>query len=154
MTAPSGTIVLTGANGGLGTALVRNIVSNSGLVGYHGVYTVRDVAAATSLQSALQSSTKPHSHDILPLDLATPSSVRNAAAAINTKVSAGDMPRIRALILNAGYREPQGQTRTESGLDVAFASNYLGHWLLVLLLLQSMDTKLGRVVIVGGWTHE
>jgi len=58
------------------------------------------------------------------------------------------------LILNAGYRDQHGQTWTESGLDMAFASNYLGHWLLVLLLLQSMDRELGRVVIVGGWVHD
>lgn len=153
MTAPKGTIVVTGANGGLGTAIVQSIVARPELAAYHGVYTVRDVATATSLQSALQAS-KSRPHELLPLDLSNPSSVREAAATINAKVSTGEIPRIRALILNAGYREPQGQTRTESGLDIAFASNYLGHWLLVLLLLQSMDLELGRVVIVGGWVHE
>jgi NAD(P)-dependent dehydrogenase (short-subunit alcohol dehydrogenase family) len=153
MSAPKGTIVVTGANGGLGTAIVQSIVARPELAAYHGVYTVRDVATATSLQSALQAS-KSHPHNILPLDLSKLSSVREAAAAINAKVSAGAIPRTRALILNAGYREPQGQTQTESGLDIAFASNYLGHWLLVLLLLQSMDWELGRVVIIGGWVHE
>lgn len=153
MSDPKGTIVATGANGGLGTAIVQSIVARPELAAYHGVYTVRDVATATSLQLALKAS-KFHPHDIQPLDLSKLSSVREAAATINAKVSAGKIPRIRALILNAGYREPQGQTWTESGLDIAFTSNYLGHWLLVLLLLQSMDWELGRVVIVGGWVHE
>lgn len=153
MTAPKGTILLTGANGGLGSAIVESIVSRPELAAYHGVYTVRDVIMASSLQSTLQV-TKSHSHHILPLELSELSSVREAAATINAKVSAGQIPRIQALILNAGYRESQGQARTESGLDIAFASNYLGHWLLVLLLLQSMDRDSGRIVIVGGWVHE
>jgi hypothetical protein len=30
----------------------------------------------------------------------------------------------------------------------------LGHWLLTLLLLQSMNFDAGRIVIVGGMVHE
>jgi len=55
------------------------------------------------------------------------SSVREFAAIINAKVSAGEIPRIQALVLNAGYREPQGQAWNDDGLDTACASNYLGH---------------------------
>lgn len=153
MAAPNGTILLTGANGGLGTAIVDVIVSKPDLSGYHGIYTVRDPNTATTLKSALRA-TKSHPHEILSLDLSDLATVRKAAAAVNAKVSAGEIPRIRALILNAAYREHQGQTRTENGLDIAFASNYLGHWLLVLLLLQSMDQESGRIVVVGSWVHE
>ncbi|KAK6063172.1 putative short-chain dehydrogenase, partial [Seiridium cupressi] len=81
-------------------------------------------------------------------------SVHKAAANINAKVSAGEIPRIQALIFNAGYREPFGQTRTKNGFDAAFATNYLGHWLLVMLLLQSMNKESGRVVVVGGFVHD
>ncbi|TVY48341.1 Protochlorophyllide reductase C-like protein [Lachnellula occidentalis] len=153
MTALKGTVLLTGANGGLGSAIVQSITTRPELATYHGVYAVRSLATATLLKSTLQAS-KSHPHDILPLDLSELSSVRETAATINAKVSTGEIPRISALILNAGYREPQGQTWTESGLDIAFASNYLGQWLLALLLLQSMDWELGRVVIVGGWVHD
>ncbi|RYP84557.1 hypothetical protein DL769_001145 [Monosporascus sp. CRB-8-3] len=153
MITPKGTILVTGANGGLGSAIVGIIASRPELAAYYGVYTVRDVATAGPLQSALQA-TKFHSHDVMSLDLSELSSVREAAATINAKVSAGEIPRIRALVLNAGYREPQGQTWNKGGLDTAFASNYLGHWLLVLLLLQSMDRDSGRIVVVGGWVHD
>lgn len=153
MTTSKGTILMTGANGGLGTAVIQRILTEPELAAYHGLYTVRNVATATSILPAL-TVTKHHTYDILPLDLSKPSSVREAAASINAMVSNGDIPRIRALILNAGHREPQGQTWAENGLDIAFATNYLGHWLLVLLLLQSMDRESGRVVIVGGWVHE
>ncbi|RYO81222.1 hypothetical protein DL764_009794 [Monosporascus ibericus] len=133
MTTPKGTILVTGANGGLGSAIVESIASRPDLAAYHGVYTVRDVAKAGPLQSALQA-TKFHSHEVMSLNLSELSSVREASATINAKVSAGEIPRIRALVLNAGHRDPQGQTRTKGGLDTAFASNYLGHWLLVLPL--------------------
>lgn len=153
MAALKGTIFLTGANGGLGTSIVDAIVSRPELSGCHGIYTVRDADNATALQSALQPA-KSHSHETLSLDLSNLANVRQVAAAVNTKVAAGEIPRIRAMILNAAQRDHQGQTRTESGLDIAFASNYLGHWLLVLLLLQSIDQESGRIVVVGSWVHE
>ncbi|KAL1865528.1 hypothetical protein Daus18300_007173 [Diaporthe australafricana] len=153
MTAHNGTILLTGANGGLGTAIVDSIVSRPELSGCHGIYTVRDAETATSLKSALRT-TNSHPHDIFSLDLSSLEGVRQVAATINAKVSAGEIPRIRALILNAAHRESQGQTRTESGLDITFACNYLAHWLLVLLLLQSMDKESGRIVVVGSWVHD
>lgn len=64
------------------------------------------------------------------------------------------MPPIRALILNAGSHSFALQTWTSDGLDTTFAANYLGHWLLTLLLLQSMDKEGGRIVVLGSQTHE
>jgi NAD(P)-dependent dehydrogenase (short-subunit alcohol dehydrogenase family) len=43
---------------------------------------------------------------------------------------------------------------TDDGFDMSFASNYLGHWLLTLLLLQSIDRECGRIVVLGSITHE
>ena len=149
----TGTIIVTGANGGLGTAMIKRITEDPELATLSRVYTVRDIYTATSLRSILQT-TNSHDNIVLPLELSKLSSVREAAETINAKVKAGEIPPIRALILNASQREPQGQARTENGLDLAFAGNYLGHWLLTLLLLQSMDRDLGRIVVVGGWAHE
>lgn len=64
------------------------------------------------------------------------------------------MPPIRALILNAGVLDFGKQTWTSDGFDVTFASNYLGHWLLTLLLLQSMDKEAGTIVVIGSQMHE
>lgn len=111
------------------------------------------MAAADTVRSAL-AATESHPHEIVQLDLSKPSSVRAVAASINRNVSAGDIPLIRALVLNAGYRETGQQTWTEDGVDTTLASNYLGHWLFTLLLLQSMDRESGRIVVVGGWVHE
>lgn len=153
MASSKGTIFLTGANGGLGTAIVDGIVSRPELSGCYGIYTVRDANTATALNSTLRAA-KSHPHQILWLDLSNLANVRQVAATVNAKVASGEIPQIRALILNAAYREHQGQKRTESGLDISFASNYLGHWLLVMLLLKSMDQKSGRIVALGSWVHE
>ncbi|KAK6818912.1 short-chain dehydrogenase [Apiospora arundinis] len=156
MAVSRGSIVVTGANGSLGRAIVSGIVSSPEFATYHGVYAVRDPSSATALNDALQTSNtmQPHSHDIMSLDLSILASVRNFAAKFNTAVAAGDIPPIRVLILNAGWQEFTTQTWSEDGFDMAFMTNYLGHWLLTLLLLQSMDRESGKIVVVGSLSHD
>ncbi|XDG09728.1 hypothetical protein ABKA04_009343 [Annulohypoxylon sp. FPYF3050] len=73
---------------------------------------------------------------------------------INERVSAQTIPRIRGLVLNAAFIEYETQTwAEEGGFDMAFVSNYLGHWLLTLMLLQSMDLENGRITMVSSDSH-
>lgn len=37
---------------------------------------------------------------------------------------------------------------------MSFASNYLGRWLLTLMLLQGLDRRDGRIVVVGSESHD
>lgn len=156
-----GTIVLTGANGGLGNAVVRRILSQPELRSHHGVYAVRDASFATALRSILESDQRHgreyqlhHTNDVISLDLARLDSVRRTAAVINERVKSGELPPIRALILNAAYLEFEQQTWTDDGFDTAFAVAYLGHWLLAMLLLESLDRDHGRIVVIGSSAHE
>ena len=48
-----GTVLLTGANGGLGLAVVRKIVSRPELAAYHGLYAVRDSSSSHRLRYVL-----------------------------------------------------------------------------------------------------
>ena len=148
-----GSIVITGANGGLGSALVSRIVNTSFGSGYYGIYTVRNPSTAKSVKTIL-SRAPMHEHDLLGLDLSSLASVRSAAAEINEKIARGTVPRIRALILNAGYQDSAEQTMSGDGIDMSFQVNYLSHFLLTLLLLQSMDKEDGRILVVGSWSHE
>ncbi|ROW15545.1 hypothetical protein VPNG_02333 [Cytospora leucostoma] len=152
MSTLKGTIVVTGANGALGSAIAQRIASKPELSAYHGVYTVRDAAAAPALTSALGASA--HPHDVVSLDLTDLENVRQAANDINARVSAGGIPPIRALILAAGFQDFGKQSWTTDGLDTTFAANYLGHFLLTLLLLQSIDKEAGRVVVIGSQGHD
>ncbi|KAK4211991.1 hypothetical protein QBC37DRAFT_425757 [Rhypophila decipiens] len=152
----AGSILVTGANGGLGSAVVKQIASSPKLSAYCGLYTVRNAANAPALTAALQApaASRSHKYDILSLDLTRLQHIRQLAEGINAGVSAGQIPPIRALILNAGWLDCGKQVFTEDGLDGVFAANYMGHWLLVLLLLQSMDKEAGRIIVLGSQSHD
>ncbi|OAR02828.1 hypothetical protein LLEC1_01603 [Akanthomyces lecanii] len=139
-----GSILVTGSNGGLGSAIVSEVLRRPSLAQqYHGVYTVRSVANASRVRNLVESSgqSAAHSCRLLELDLASLASVRRVAGSINKLVRAGAMAPIRALILNAGYQEQSVQTFTIDGFDMSFQANYLSHFLLALLLLESMDPE-------------
>ncbi|KAG8162705.1 hypothetical protein KVR01_007183 [Diaporthe batatas] len=76
------------------------------------------------------------------------------SALVVRRVSTGEIPPIRALILNAAFQDFGNQSWTDDGFDTVFASNYLGHWLLTLLLLGSMDMESGRIVVLGSQSHD
>ncbi|KAK9772837.1 hypothetical protein SCAR479_10522 [Seiridium cardinale] len=153
---PTGTIVLTGANGSLGSAIVSRIIADPLLAqNYHALYAIRSEKSAGNVKEALQKpGSNGHTHDLISLDLSSISSVRTAATEINHRVESGEIPPIRALTLNAGWQEYTTHTITDDGFDMAFQVNYLGHFLLTLLLLQSLDKKNGRIVVLGSWSHD
>ncbi|KFA60651.1 hypothetical protein S40285_07348 [Stachybotrys chlorohalonatus IBT 40285] len=154
MAASKGSILLTGANGGLGSATVAKILKSPELESnYVGLYTVRKAASATQLKSTLANSSI-HRHEILELDLGSLASVRKLAADVNARVAKGDLPRIRALILNAGYQEHTTLTMSEDGFEMSWQVNYLANKLLTLLLLESMDPENGRILLIGSWSHD
>jgi NAD(P)-dependent dehydrogenase (short-subunit alcohol dehydrogenase family) len=152
--AQNGTIIVTGASGVLGKAVISQIASRPEYDGYHGIFTARTPTTASTLQSHIKQVSRAHSHRTMCLDLSMLDSVRSAATEINALVASGKLPPIRALILNAGYVEYNEQTWSEDGLDMSFVSNYLGHWLLVLLLLRSMDKAMGRVIVLSSWSYK
>jgi NAD(P)-dependent dehydrogenase (short-subunit alcohol dehydrogenase family) len=91
-----GIIIVTGANGGLGSATVSQIVTTPQLnQSYHGIYTIRNPASAKTLDAAIASSSSPsHSHEKLALDLSSLDNIRKVAADINSRVAAGAIRRI------------------------------------------------------------
>ena len=147
-----GTILITGANGGLATAFIDQLIETN--LPYLGVFTVRGNSAQSSaaLRKLVSNAYFPHS--ILTLDLDDLASVRNFAKDINSKVSGQKLPKIRALILNAAIQTFKGVTYTKDGIEMAFGVNYLANFLLILLLLESMDPEMGRIVIVSSFTHD
>ncbi|RYP01257.1 hypothetical protein DL764_006260 [Monosporascus ibericus] len=153
---PKGSILITGANGGLGSATVEQILSQPQIAkDNYGIYTVRKVETADAVKKVLRKATSvQHDHELLPLDLASLASARQAAETINKRVQSGEIPPIRALILNAGWQELTTQTYTNDGFDMSFQANFLSHFLLTLLLLKSMDKEHGRIVVISSWSHD
>lgn len=97
--------MVTGANGGLGSATVAKILRRPDLAAYTGIYAVRKAATATQLKEKLQSAPKHHTYQLIDMDLSSIASVKTAATDINAKVADGTLPPIRTLILNAAYQD-------------------------------------------------
>src|SRR5271167_2253750 len=86
-----GTILITGANGGLGTAYVEKLIHLSYLS--YGLFTVPTVpdSSSAALQRILLTSRLPHS--ILPLELGSLASVRAFASDVNSNIASGQFPK-------------------------------------------------------------
>ncbi len=148
-----GTMIVTGAAGGIGRAIAeRFAIDHSDK--YTGVFTVRNTSKpnAQLLRKTLSKAKNPFA--IFALELTSLSSVRSFATEINSRISTGSLPPISALVLNAAYMSRHGQYLTEDGYETTFQVNYLSNFLLVLLLLQSMQPLHARVIYITSWAHD
>lgn len=157
-----GTIIVTGANGGLGRGYITALSRSPYAKDYRGIYLDRDDAAAKELETFCKTNVQPrspgHQWETTALDLASLSKIRTFAAGINARVAEGSLQPIRALVLVAGYLDVAPEASkprrfTEDGHEMVWGINYLANFLLVLLLLQSMDKEHGRIVMVSSWSH-
>ena len=155
MAAPTGTFIVTGSNAGLGLALAAKYLASPNATTGKALFGARNPAGATELRSLVDgaASSGPR-HEVVQLDLSDLASVRASAKRINDRVKTGEIKPIRALVLNAAMQQTKGQTFTDDGLEQHFAINYLANFLLILLLLPSMDRQDGRIVMVSSWTHD
>jgi NAD(P)-dependent dehydrogenase (short-subunit alcohol dehydrogenase family) len=158
---PTSTILITGANGGLGAGIVSQFLASPHATTTHALYCVCDVPSASRLRQLLFTAHKSSlPYDILPLDLSSLAGVRAAAESINARVQAGALPPLRAVVLNAATQRTRGSVAftPHDGIEANLAVNYLANVLLVLLLLPSLwrgDTGRGaRVVVVSSWAHD
>ncbi|KQS71338.1 oxidoreductase [Modestobacter sp. Leaf380] len=126
------TVVVTGANSGLGLATSRALAAAGARV----VLAVRDVARGEAAAATITGDV-----EVRRLDLADLSSVRAFAQGWT-----GDLD---VLIANAGIMMvPQG--RTADGFELQFGTNHLGHFALVTALLPHVTD---RVVTVSSGLH-
>ncbi|MCU1441600.1 MAG: putative oxidoreductase, short-chain dehydrogenase/reductase family [Rhodoglobus sp.] len=126
------TIIVTGANSGIGLEAARAFAAH----GAHVVFAVRDEKRGTDAAATVTGST-----EVRLLDLADLESVRRFAADWS-----GD---IHVLVNNAGVLVPPfGHTR--DGFELQFGINHLGHFALTNLLLPHIT---GRVVTVASGAH-
>jgi NAD(P)-dependent dehydrogenase (short-subunit alcohol dehydrogenase family) len=126
------TVIVTGANSGIGRAAARALARARA----HVVLAVRDVNKGRAAAA-----TMPGETEVRRLDLASLASVREFASAWD-----GD---IDLLINNAGVMVPP-LTRTAEGFELQFGTNHLGHFALSNLLLERVT---GRVVTVSSTGH-
>jgi len=130
-------IVLTGASSGIGVETARALAG----AGASLVLGVRDPAkGAEALGAILGERAR-----IERLDLANLGSVSEFAATVSGPVD--------VLITNAGVSLTP-EAHLPNGLDVRFATNHLGHFLLAHLLKPQLAERGGRIVVVSSAAHK
>jgi NAD(P)-dependent dehydrogenase (short-subunit alcohol dehydrogenase family) len=138
------TAVVTGANGGLGLETARALAA----AGAHVVMAVRNQEKAAAAVDSIRASAPEASLELVPLDLSSQASVKEAAGAI---VAAH--PTLDLLINNAGVMGIP-ERRTVDGFEMQFGTNHLGHWTLTAVLLPALLKGSGtRIVTVTSTAH-
>ncbi|KAL4926200.1 uncharacterized protein BDV17DRAFT_270259 [Aspergillus undulatus] len=152
----TGTVVITGANGSLGLGFVESFLVQ--YPQYTLIASVRnpspDKDPNTAKLTQLLSKHPKADVQIEELDLGSLSAVRSFADNLAARISSKGVPPISAIICNAfTWSLESGQKFTSDGLEATFQVSHLSHYLLVLKLLGSMDTKAGRIVMLGSTAH-
>jgi NAD(P)-dependent dehydrogenase (short-subunit alcohol dehydrogenase family) len=129
--------VVTGANGGLGLEVARELARKGG----HIVMAARDQAKAEAARASIRGEIPDASLELQPLDLASLASVGEAAGRI-----LADHPRIDLLVNNAGVMGIP-ERRTEDGFEMQLAVNHLGHFALTAQLLPALLQSIGARVV-------
>ncbi len=138
------TVVVTGANGGLGLATALALADR----GAHVVLAVRDQAKAADAVAAIRAAVPEASLELVDLDLGSLASVRAAADAILARHEVVDV-----LMNNAGVMA-MPERQTADGFEMQLGVNHLGHWALTAHLMPALlAAPAARVVTVTSTAH-
>lgn len=132
------TVVITGANAGIGKEVARQLASHPDVA--HIYLACRDRDRANTAKAELETETGRRIFDIVVMDVANLDSVRVGLAGISGSVD--------ALVMNAGVIGPQSMALTVDGVTTVFATNVLGHVVLLEGLLA--EDRLGEVAVLAG----
>lgn len=144
-----GTVLITGGHKGIGLEATRKILEQGRC----------DLILSGRNQMEIDAA----AHDLgvrydarirtVGMDVASLASVWQAAAAVRTMVREGTVGPLQVLMLNAGAQFMGPPQYTEDGYEKTFATNCLGHFLLLNLLLDDMQDR-GRIVFTASGTHD
>lgn len=142
------TAIVTGANVGIGFATAKFLAS---LPDWHVLLACRSESKANGAIAAIRAARPDARLGFVPLDLFSLASVRRLPEAL----AAIEIPAIGGLILNAGGIDMKAKSLefTEDGFERIFQLNFLGHFLLVNLLIERM-TAPARIVFVSSDLHD
>ncbi|XP_031476657.1 short-chain dehydrogenase TIC 32 B, chloroplastic-like isoform X2 [Nymphaea colorata] len=145
----SSTAIITGATSGIGAETARVLAKR----GVRLVLPARNVKAAEETRSRIREETPSAEVIVMSLDLSSMASVRSFVAEFERL----GLP-LNILINNAG-KFCHRRAVSEDGIEMTFATNHLGHFLLTKLLLKKMIQTAevsgveGRIVNVSSSIH-
>lgn len=143
------TAIVTGASSGIGAETSRTLA----LRGAHVIMAVRSLPAAQAVKDAVLAQAPGAKLDVMELDLSSMASVRAFASQFIDR----GLP-LNILINNAGVMAIPFAL-SKDGIEMQFATNHVGHFLLTHLLLDTMkrtshESNLeGRIVNVSSEGH-
>jgi NAD(P)-dependent dehydrogenase (short-subunit alcohol dehydrogenase family) len=132
------TALITGANGGIGKEVARQLALRPEISRIF--LACRNHDRATTAKAELEAETGRRIFDVVVVDVADLGSVRAGLADVDG--------RIDALVMNAGVIGPHSMDMTPDGVTTVFATNVLGHVVLLEGLLA--DDQLGEVAVLAG----
>ncbi|CAA7390877.1 unnamed protein product [Spirodela intermedia] len=144
------TAIVTGASGGIGAETARVLA----LRGVHVIMAVRNLSSGANVKELILKETPTAKVDVLELDLSSFASVRKFASEFLLL----NLP-LNILINNAGIMASPFLLSVD-GLELQFATNHVGHFLLTNLLLENMESTSrnssieGRIVNVSSEAHK
>jgi NAD(P)-dependent dehydrogenase (short-subunit alcohol dehydrogenase family) len=137
------TILITGANSGLGLISARELARAGATV----ILTARSQGKLAGAEAEIRERVPDAKLDPRELDLADLASVRELAAGV-----AAEHKRLDVLMNNAGVMMPP-RSETADGFELQFGTNHLGHFGLTGLLLGRLGGPDPRVVTVTSLEH-
>ncbi|KAL0447940.1 UNVERIFIED_CONTAM: Short-chain dehydrogenase, chloroplastic [Sesamum latifolium] len=143
------TAIVTGASSGIGTETTRVLA----MCGVHVIMAVRNVDSGRKVKETIVKEIPDAKIDVMELDLGSFASIRKFASDYNSS----GLP-LNILINNAGVMAPPFMLSQEN-IELQFATNHLGHFLLTNLLLDNMkktareSQKEGRIVNLSSEGH-
>jgi NAD(P)-dependent dehydrogenase (short-subunit alcohol dehydrogenase family) len=139
VTDPKGkTALITGANAGIGKEVARQLALRPEIARIY--LACRNQSRGTTAKAELEAVTGRRIFDVIHMDVADLISVRAGLAAIDGSVD--------ALVMNAGVIGPKAMDLTADGVTTVFATNVLGHVVLLEGLLA--DDRLREVAVFAG----
>jgi NAD(P)-dependent dehydrogenase (short-subunit alcohol dehydrogenase family) len=132
------TALITGANAGIGKDVARQLALRPEFARIY--LACRNQDRAKTAKAELEAKTGRTIFDIVLTDVADLSSVRDGLAGIEGSID--------ALVMNAGVIGPQSMGLTADGVTNVFATNVLGHVVLLEGLLA--DDRLSEVAVLAG----
>lgn len=126
-----GTVLVTGANSGIGKAASMKFAQE----GWHVVMACRNVTKGEKVRLEIMERTQNHKVDLMGIDLSSLESIQDFCETFQRKYG-----RLDVLIHNAGHFDHGQKTYPLSpdGIELTFAINTVGPFLMTRLLLDSM----------------
>src|SRR5690606_23624667 len=142
------TVFITGGHSGIGLECSRQLAAR-------GVDLVLAGRSPAKMQTVAEELRAAHGIDVATVELDTSSlaSVRTAAATYSSLIERGEAAPLQGLICNAGGRFDGKDKYSPDGYELTFATNCLGHFLLVELLIPAISAD-GRIVFTASGTHD